>query len=71
MTAPSLNANTAGLIADAASGKIVAALDRNTAALLTVSAQMLAFSLAGHGRTMSEDEIVQEIHTLFNRFLRP
>jgi hypothetical protein len=56
---------------DQAANKIVAALDRNTAALLTVAAEMLAFSLASKNDALTGDEINLEVRAMFNRFLTP
>jgi hypothetical protein len=59
-----------GIIANQAADKIVAALDSNTAAHLTVAAEILAYSVA-RATHQPPDEIKQEVVALFNRFLTP
>jgi len=51
--------------------EIVAALNRNTAALLTVCAEIVAFSLANKGDRATEEEIKRDVLRLYNQFLVP
>jgi hypothetical protein len=61
-----------GTIGNQAADKIVAALNRNTAALLTLCAEIVAFSsLENRKQSLTEDEIKEEVLQLFNRFLVP
>jgi hypothetical protein len=67
-----INAQALGTISNLAADKIVAALDRNTAALLTVAAEVLAYSTSKSTHNpLAPDEIKQEVLTLFNRFSGP
>jgi len=71
-TPQGVSSSALGIIANQAADKIVAALDRNTAAHLTVAAEILAYSVARATRpSLTQDEVKQEILTLFNRFLTP
>jgi hypothetical protein len=67
--AGSITPSSLGVISNQAADKIVAALNRNTAALLTVAAEMVAFSLANRNETQSPDQTKEQVMDLFNLFL--
>jgi hypothetical protein len=69
ITAQPLTASSLAAVLSTTDAKIVAALNRNTAALLTVAAELLAASTANHGMTSTPDQITQEIRDMFNRLL--
>jgi hypothetical protein len=70
MAAGTLQAKDLGIISNQAADKIVAALDRNTAVLLTVSSEIVAFSsLQNRKQSLTDDEIKMEVLQRFNRFL--
>jgi hypothetical protein len=69
--AASLNATTAKKISDAFAKEIVAALDRNTAALLTVATLVLRSANDTSVGEPTSDAMKHLILETFNRFVSP
>jgi hypothetical protein len=67
MAATPLNATTLKGVSDDAVSKLEAALDRNTAALLTVAAEVMR----GSRPSVSQDDARAEVLQLFNQLVGP
>jgi hypothetical protein len=67
MAATPLNASTLKTVTNEATERLVKALDRNTAALLTVATEIMRGSRA----SVSQDDAHDEVLQLFNRFVGP